>query len=140
VPEDLIEIPQQDTVLWSGNVAGYEPGTDGPRREISGEVSVDIAGLGSATIDDWGGDSVKYANDGQHEYDVPDLLLNVKIRLHGEHREAPEGSSAFTTVCRGSVYLQVQGGTFANPLAIGALVAMLASGGGLIAAGMVRPR
>ncbi len=140
VPDDLIEIPQHDTVLWSGNVGGAALGSEGPRREISGEVQVDIAGIGDATIDDWGQSSVRYANEGEHEYDVPDVLLNVKMRLHGEHREAPEGSAAFTRVCGGSVYVQVTGGTFANPLAIAALVGMLASGAGLVSAGVVQKK
>ena len=78
--------------------------------------------------------------DGRHRYNVPDVLLNVKIRLHGEHREAPEGSASFTRVCGGSVYLQVKAGAFSNPLSLAALVAMVASGAGLISAGVVRKR
>ncbi|MGQ0832553.1 MAG: hypothetical protein ACT4OV_12840 [Microthrixaceae bacterium] len=137
---DLIKVPQKDTVLWAGNIKGYALGDEGPRREISGEVEVDIAGVGSVTIDDWGNSSVRYANEGEHSYDVPDVLLNVKMRLHGEHREAPEGSASFTRVCGGSVYVQVTGGTFSNPLSIAALVGMLASGAGLASAGVVRKR
>ncbi|MEQ1786668.1 MAG: hypothetical protein ABL966_06420 [Acidimicrobiales bacterium] len=140
VPDDIIEIPQEDTVRWSGNIAGNELGAEGPRREISGEVDVDIAGIGSATIDDWAGSSVRYANEGEHTYDIPDVLVNVKMRLHGEHREAPEGSGNFTRVCGGSVYLQVKGDTFGNPLAIAALVGMVASGAGLASAGVVRKK
>jgi hypothetical protein len=140
VPSDLIKIPQKDTVRWAGNIKGYALGAEGPRREISGEVEVDIAGVGTATIDDWGKSSVRYANEGEHDYDVPDVLLNVKMRLQGEHREAPEGSASFTRVCGGSVYLQVTGGMFSNPLTIAALVGMLASGAGLASAGVVRKR
>lgn len=139
-PDDIIEIPQQDTVLWSGNVEGFDLGAEGPRREISGEVEVDIAGVGAATIDDWSGSSVRYANEGDHDYDMPDVLLNIKMRLNGEHREAPEGSSSFKRVCGGSVYLQVKSGTFSNPLSIAALVATVASGAGLASAGVVRKR
>lgn len=135
---DLIEIPQKDKVQWAGSVGGAGKGEEGARREISGEVEIDIAGVGSATIDDWGGSSVKYANEGNKKYDLPDVLLNVKIRLHGEHREAPEGSAAFTKVCGGSVYVQAKGGTFSNPLSIASAVGMLLSGAGLVSAGMVR--
>ncbi|MGQ0432512.1 MAG: hypothetical protein ACT452_08920 [Microthrixaceae bacterium] len=132
---DLIEIPQKDKVQWAGSVG---TGQQGARREISGEVEIDIAGVGSATIDDWGGSSVKYANKGNKKYDLPDVLLNVKIRLHGEHREAPEGSAAFKKVCGGSVYVQAKGATFSNPLSIASAVGMLLSGAGLVSAGMVR--
>jgi hypothetical protein len=141
VPDDVIEIPQQDSVIWAGNIAGYELGAEGPRREIEGEVEVDIASLGSVVVDDWGpNSSVRYANEGEHEYDVPDLLLNIKMRLHGSHREAPEGSSAFEEVCSGSVYLQVKAGTFSNPLSIFALVMCILTGAGLISAGVVRKK
>lgn len=135
---DLIEIPQKDKVKWAGSVGGAGKGEEGARREISGEVAIDIAGVGSATIDDWGGSSVKYANEGNKKYDLPDVLLNVKLRLHGEHREAPEGSASFQRVCGGSVYVQAKGGTFANPLSIASAVGMLVSGAGLLSAGMVR--
>ena len=66
------------------------------------------------------------------------MLLNVKMKLHGEHREAPEGSSAFERVCGGSVYLQVKAGRFENPLSLAALAGMVASGAGLASAGVVR--
>ena len=133
---DVIEIPQKDRVRWEGAVAGAA--AEGPRREISGEVQVDIAGLGSATVDSWGGSSVRYANEGGHSYHLPSVLRNVQIRLHGEHREAPEGTSAFTRVCSGSVYVQVKGSTFSNPLSIAALVGMALSGAGMVSAGVAR--
>lgn len=132
--DDVIEIPQQDTVLWGGAVGDAQLGDEVERREISGEVEVDIAGIGSATIDDWGGSSVRAANEGEHEYDIPDILLNVKMRLHGEHREGG------VKVCSGSVYLQAKAGRFENPLAIAALIGMLATGGGLASAGVVRKK
>jgi hypothetical protein len=64
---------------------------------------------------------VRYANTGDHEYDLPSFLVNVKMKLKGEHREAPEGSGAFTRICGGSVYVQIDGSTFSNPLAIAAI-------------------
>ncbi len=136
--DDIIEIPQQDTILWAGGIGDAAPGTEGPRREISGEIEVDIAGVGTAKIDDWGGSSIKYANNDEHEYDVPDVLLNVKMNLHGEHREAPEGSSDFEKICGGSVYLQVKAGRLENPLSLAALALMVASGISMVSAGIVK--
>jgi hypothetical protein len=121
VPSDTVEIPQADTVHWTGNIQGFTLGQLGPRREISGEVQLDIMGLGDVPIDDWGGSSERYANEGDHEYDLPSVLINVKMKLEGEHREAPEGSSTFTRICGGSVYVQIEGSTFSNPLAIAAI-------------------
>jgi hypothetical protein len=136
--DDIIEIPQQDTILWAGGIGDAAPGTEGPRREISGEIEVDIAGVGTAKIDDWGGSSVKLANNDEHEYDVPDVLLNVKMNLHGEHREAAEGSSDFKKICSGSVYLQVKAGRFENPLSLAALVLMVVFGISMVSAGIVK--
>ncbi len=135
-PDEVIAIPQEDTVLWSGDVGGEEPAAEGPRRENSGEVEVDIAGIGSAEIDSWGrNSSVRYANEGEHDYDVPDVLLNVRVKLRGAHREAPEGSRAFEEVCHGSVYVQVQAGLFENPLTLAAIASFVVFGAGLVSAG-----
>jgi hypothetical protein len=120
-PSDTVEVPQADTVHWQGNIQGFDAGSEGPRRRISGEVELDILGLGAVTIDDWGGSSVRYANEGDHEYDFPSVLVNVKMKLQGEHREAPEAGGAFTRICGGSVYVQIEGSTFSNPLAIAAI-------------------
>ena len=38
------------------------------------------------------------------------------------------------------MYVQVTGGSFSNPLAIAALVGMLASGAGVLSAGVVRKK
>jgi hypothetical protein len=132
VPDDVIVIPQEDSVAWEGGVGDAAPGDTGPSREISGEVEVDVGSIAALKIDDWGGDSELYGNSGTYEYEVPDTLVNVKMKLKGEHRE--EGQR----VCGGSVYLQVEGDTFANPLSILFLVLMVLAAGGLMAAGIVR--
>ena len=136
-PDDVITIPQKDTVAWEGAIKGYAVGDTGPRREISGEVEVDVAGLFSIPVDDWGGSSERYANQGEHEYDAPDTLVGIKIKLKGEHREAPEGSSSFTKVCSGSVYLKIDG---SNPATVGALVLAVLSGGLMLYSGVVKKK
>jgi hypothetical protein len=131
VPSDVVVIPQEDVVAWKGGI-GDGTTASGPEREISGEIAVDVAGIADLPIDDWDGPSEQYANNGDYDYEVPDLLVNVKMKLHGEHRE--EG----TRVCGGSVYVQVEGGTFSNPLAILFLALMVLCGAGLLSAGRVK--
>jgi hypothetical protein len=131
VPSDVVVIPQEDVVAWKGGI-GDGSTASGPEREISGEIAVDVAGIADLPIDDWDGPSERYANDGEYDYEVPDLLVNVKMKLHGEHRE--EGSR----VCGGSVYVQVEGGMFANPLAILFLALMVLCGAGMLSAGRVK--
>ena len=132
--DDVIEIPQQDTVLWGGGVGDAELGDEVERREISGEVEVDIAGIGSATSTTGAAAACGRPTRASTSTTSPTCLLNVKMRLHGEHREGG------VKVCSGSVYLQVKAGRFENPLAIAALIGMLATGGGLASAGVVRKK
>lgn len=126
--DDVIEVPQADTVKWSGNQAGYQLGAEGPERPISGEVQLDLP-VGTVTIDDWGNNSVRYANEGEHKYDLPSVLVGIKMRLHGEHRENGK------VTCSGAVYVQVKGSAMENPLTWGALAGLVVSGGALLFAG-----
>jgi hypothetical protein len=128
VPSDVVAVPRADTVRWSGNVKGYALGSTGARRAISGEVQLDLP-VGTATIDSWGGSSVRYANEGEHVYDLPSVLVGIKMRLHGEHRE--NGA----VVCGGSVYVKVTGSVWSNPLSYGSLGVLAISGGVLVFAG-----
>ena len=128
VPNDVIAVPRADTVRWAGNIAGYQLGAAGPRRPISGEVQLDLP-IGTATIDSWGGSSVRYANAGEHAYDLPKLLVGVKMRLHGEHRENG------VVRCSGSVYVKVAGSVWSNPLSYGSLGVLAISAGVLVFAG-----
>jgi hypothetical protein len=130
--DDVVIIPQEDTVAWEGGVGDATPGATGPERDISGTVEVDIAGVGTVPIDDWDGPSVLYGNSGEYEYEVPDFLVNVKLKLQGDHSES--GSQ----VCSGSVYLQVEGDTLSNPLTIAFLVLLLLTGAGMLYAGTVK--
>lgn len=130
-PGDVIEIPRADTVSWEGSVGGAEPGAEVDRREISGEVQVDLP-IGTATIDDWGGSSVRAANTGDHDYDLPKFLIGIEMTLHGEHREDGE------VVCSGSVGLVVDGDPMDNPLAFAGLGGMVVFGAGLALAGRAK--
>lgn len=128
VPSDVVAVPQADTVHWSGNVKGYQLGAAGPRRTIAGEVQLDLP-IGAATIDSWGGSSVRYANEGEHAYHLPSVLVGVKMRLHGQHSENG------VLRCSGSVYLKVSGSVWSNPLAFGSLGVLALSAGMLVFAG-----
>jgi len=131
-PDDVIVIPQEDEVAWEGGVGDAGPDETGPERDISGEVEVDVAGITTLKIDDWDGPSESYGNSDVYEYDVPDALVNVKMKLQGSH------SGAAGEACSGSVYLKVEGSTFSNPLAIVFTVLTILFAGGLMAAGVVR--
>jgi hypothetical protein len=128
VPSDVIEVPASDTVAWSGKIGDHALGDTGPERNISGEVKLDLP-IGDATIDSWGGSSVRYANEGEHSYDLPSVLIGIEMKLHGEHRE--NGA----VVCSGSVFVKVTGSVWSNPLVYGALGLLVISGGMLFFAG-----
>ena len=128
VPSDVVVVPRADTVAWSGNIKGFALGAAGPRRTISGEVQLDLP-IGAATIDSWGGSSVRYANEGEHAYHLPSVLVGVKMRLHGAHRENG------VLRCSGSVYVKVAGSVWSNPLAYGSLGLLALSAGALVFAG-----
>ncbi len=125
---DVIEVPRADTVAWKGNIKGYELGAAGPRRAIEGEVELDLP-IGAATIDSWGGDSERYANEGVHSYDLPSVLIGIEMRLHGEHRENG------VVVCSGEVNVKIAGSIWSNPLAFADLGLLVISAGMLFFAG-----
>ncbi len=128
LPGDVITIPLADTVKWAGNEKGFRLSDTGPRRTISGEVVVDLP-IGTMTVDSWGGESVKYANEGLRPYDLPGILGGVKMRLHGEHRD--DGVVA----CSGTINVKVAGSPLTNPMTYVALGLLLMSGAGLVGAG-----
>lgn len=119
---DVIVIPQQDTVSWSGQVGD---GTGTARREIGGEVRVELP-IGSVVVDDWDGESERYANSGEHTYKLPSAVIGIEFTLTGTHSEA--GSE----VCSGSVGMVVDGNLFSNPLGVGSLAGLVLSGAGLV--------
>jgi opacity protein-like surface antigen len=125
---DVIKIPQADTVDWQGSERGFAVGSAGPRRDISGKVSV-VLPMGTATIDSWGGSSVRYANTGTHAYDLPKALVGLKLKLKGSHKDGG------VTTCKGSVFVRVEGSATSNPLAAAGAAGLALSGGALLFAG-----
>ena len=122
---DVIKIPAKDTVQWAGNIKGYALGSEGPRRAISGDVQLDLP-IGSVTIDSWGGSSVRYANTGEHKYNLPSLLEGIKMKLQGQHSENGK------LVCSGSVYVEISG---TSPLVYGGVGLLVIAAGMLFFAG-----
>ena len=127
-PNDVIKVPRSDTVKWAGNEKGYALGSTGPKRKIDGAVQLDLP-IGTADIDTWGKSSVRYANEGEHSYDLPKVLVGVKMKLSGFHKENGK------VVCSGSVYVKVAGKPLDNPLAWVAIGGLVISGGLLLFAG-----
>lgn len=128
VPDDVIKIPRKDVVSWSGAIGDAQLGDEVPRRAIAGKVQIQLPPpIGWVTIDDWGGSSVRAANEGEHDYDLPSVLSGVKMKLRGEH------SDAGSLTCAGSVFVEIDGGS--NPLMIAGIVGMVLSGGALLYSG-----
>lgn len=127
---DVIEIPQEDTVDWTGSLEGHAIGDTVPRREIDGAVEVKLpAPVGWVTIDDWGGSSERVANEGSHHYKLPSVLIGIELPLRGFHNENGVG------FCEGEVSVVVEGSTFSNPMAIAGLAGLAIFGGVLYFAG-----
>ena len=128
VKTDVIKVPREDTVLWSGELQGHKVGDVIPRRDIKGKVQVAMPKpFGLITIDDWGGSSVRAANNGDHHYNVPSVLVGVKMKLSGEH------SDGGTLTCKGEVFVEITGGT--NPIKLVGLGGMALTFLALVAAG-----
>lgn len=129
-PTDVVEVPQKDTVHWSGSEHDAALGSAGPARDISGEVQLDLPfPLPKVTIDKWGNNSIRYANEGEHKYDVPSFVVGIKMKLHGEHRE---GGSP---VCAGSVFVRVKGSAVSNPIFWAGVALTTVAGGVFLFAG-----
>ncbi len=127
-PNDTISVPRADTVKWSGNIKGYALGSVGPERKIDGAVQL-VLPIGTATIDSWGKSSVRYANEGEHRYDLPSVLIGVRMKLKGFHKDNGK------LTCSGSVYVKVAGSATRNPLTYVALGGLVISAGLLLFAG-----
>jgi hypothetical protein len=129
VPSDVIKVPLKDTVRWAGSEHGAPLGSKAARREIAGSVWITFPLGQKATVESWGGSSVRYANTGEHKYNFPSVLGGLKIKLSGEHKDGGK------LTCSGSVYLQLEGGGFKNPLAWAGLGGMVVTAAGLMFAG-----
>ena len=70
---------------------------------------------------------MRAANSGDHHYNVPSVLVGVQMKLSGEHSDAGK------LTCKGSVYVEITGGT--NPLKLVGLGGMAVTFLALVAAG-----
>ena len=109
-PSSVVAIPQDDRVNWVGHEHGEPIGFVGTRRPIDGKVQLAVPFGVKVTIYNWDGSSVRYSNEGQEHYNLPSVLVGVKLRLSGYEKDSGK------TVCAGSVYVRVSGSKFKNPL------------------------
>jgi hypothetical protein len=129
---DVIKVPRKDVVQWLGALDDHTLGDEVPRRDIDGSIDVKILGKW-ITVDDWDGSSVRAANEGEYEYDLPAALAGVKIEIRGIHTD--DG----TVTCKGgNVYLQIRGKATDNPLTWVGGGLLVVGAGGMVYAG--RPR
>lgn len=130
VPSDVVAVPQKDTVDWQGHEHGKPIGYFGPPRPIDGAVQVTVPFGIKVTVWHWGGDkSPRYSNEGQESYNVPSLLIGVRMKLSGYEKDNGQ------LVCSGSVYVQVIGSRLKSPLGWIGLAGIVVFGAGLLAAG-----
>jgi len=136
VPSDVIVVPQADVVQWSGHEHGRPIGYVGLKRPISGAVQLVLPGSLAVSIWHWGdAESARYSNAGAESYRLPSILIGVKLQLTGFEKDSGR------TVCQGSIYVEVAGSTFKNPLGWVGLAGSVLFLGGLVVAGFrkVRP-
>ena len=72
---------------------------------------------------------MRYANDGAHSYKLPNVLIGMEMRLHGEHRENG------VVVCSGAVNVKIAGSIWSNPLSYAGIGGLVIAGGMLFVAG-----
>lgn len=128
-PGQLVKIPQSDTVDWKGGIGNAEPGDTTDPRTTGGAVQLKIAGKWITLDHAWENDDATFlANDGSYDYDLPDLLVGVKLPLRGHHTEE-------SVTCAGHVVVQVEGAATENPLTWGGIGGLVIGGGMLVFAG-----
>ena len=132
---DVVLVPQKDTVNWEGHELGKPVGYVGPARPIDGKIQVTLPfGIG-VTVWHWSGSaSVRYSNKGQERYNVPSALIGVKLKLSGFENDSAK------TVCSGSVYVEVSGGKFKNPIGWAGIAGSVVFLAGMLAAGFAKTR
>lgn len=134
-PNDVVLIPQKDTVNWDGHEFGKPIGYFGSPRPIDGAVQVTVPFGIKVTIWHWGGDkSPRYSNEGQEAYNVPSALVGVKLKLSGFEND--NGAR----VCSGSVYVEVTGSKIKNPVGWAGIGGSALFAAGLLAAGFRKTR
>ena len=135
VPNDVVLVPQKDTVNWQGHEFGKPIGYVGPARPIDGAIQLHVPFGINVTIWHWGGDkSQRYSNEGQEAYNVPSLLIGVKLKLSGYENESGK------RVCTGSVYVEVAGSKAKNPIGWAGIGGSVIFAAGMIAAGFRKTR
>jgi hypothetical protein len=127
---DVVMVPQKDTVNWQGHEFGKPIGYVGPARAIDGAVQVHVPFGLDVSIWHWSGShSQRYSNEGQESYNVPSVLIGVKLKLSGYENEGGR------RVCTGSVYVEVAGSKTKNPIGWAGIGGTALFGAGLLAAG-----
>jgi hypothetical protein len=119
------KVPRVDDVNWVGEIK--IPATE---SAYSGHIEVELPPpFGKVTIDTWQGSSDSVKNSGTKHYDIPGFVpANVEFEVSGAHTQGG-------ITCSGSVKVKIEGSTF-GPFSIVTLALTLASGAGLILAGL----
>ena len=111
IPEDVVIIPLEGDVKWTGDIFIEPPPTDA--RETSGNVKVKVPfPVGTVQVGVWSSTGTSTGNSGTYEYEFPSLLSGFKVTVTGQHWEGDLNQSGAPT-CEGEVQLALEG---TNPL------------------------
>jgi hypothetical protein len=111
LPEDVIIIPLEGNVEWTGEIFIDPPPTEA--RPTSGNVKVKVPfPVGTVQVGVWSSTGTSTGNSGNYEYEFPSLLSGFTVTVTGQHWEGTLDQSGAPT-CEGEVTLALEG---TNPL------------------------
>jgi hypothetical protein len=109
-PGDVVEIPLEGSVEWTGTIAIPPP--DAP-RDASGHVEVKLPPpFGLVQVGTWSTSGTLVGNSGNYTYDFPAILSGFEVTVVGKHWEGTLTPSGEPT-CSGEVTLTLEG---TNPI------------------------
>ena len=111
LPKDVIIIPLEGNVEWTGEVFIDPPPTEA--RPTSGNVKVKVPfPVGTIEVGVWSTAGTSTGNSGNYEYEFTSLLSGFNVTVIGQHWEGSLEQSGAPT-CEGEVKLALEG---TNPL------------------------
>lgn len=106
-PGEVVEIPRQATVTWSGNIDIDPPPTEA--RDVSGWVKIKLPfPIGQVTVGDWSDSGTRIDSSGSYEYDLPAIFSGFEVPVTARHWEGTR-TYAGPPTCRGDVTLKLAG-------------------------------
>jgi hypothetical protein len=109
-PGEVVEIPLEGTVQWTGGIDIPPPAES---RDVSGHVDVKLPPpFGLVQVGTWSSSGTLVENSGTYTYDFPAILSGFEVTVAGKHWEGTLTPSGEPT-CSGEVTLTLEG---TNPI------------------------